>query len=132
MAEDGHQDGTGSGSSVIISVPGQDIYLQLLRMVIGRVARLAGFSFDGVEDLALAVSECAVLLLEGKPESIQMVARHDSPVLTIHLAANVTDGSWPPSGLSETTRWLVVEALCESIELRAHAPVGMTLRQTSR
>lgn len=111
----------GSAGQVTLRVPGEDRYLELLRGVVGRAARITGFSFSGIEDFSLAVDEAAVLLLEHEPTDIDLRLGEVGEstgrlVAELYLQDPVHD--WPPSQeLTSDMRWQVLNALCEEVWL---------------
>lgn len=118
-----------------VTVPGSDKFLEILRGVVGRCTRIAGFTYDGIEDLALAVDEAAVLLLESRPARIQLIITGvASGTASVRVQLLVADSRlpWPPEGISATSRWQVISALCESVWLLEGTQAGIGLEQTVR
>lgn len=117
---------------ICLQVPGEDVYLELLRSVVGRAARLKGFTYTGIEDLTLAVDEAAVLLLESKPRWLYLELRGLRSAGRLE-AAIVMEGEeplWPPPLLDQDTRWQILEALCEDVWTTE--PPGIALSQETR
>lgn len=103
---------------VEVRVPGADSYLEILRGTAGRVARLAGMTYNGIEDFALAVDEAAVLLLENRPREIVMVVSLGAGEgLEVEMTLVAPGEKWPPPGLEADTRWKIIGAMCERIWL---------------
>lgn len=98
-------------------VPGKDSFLELIRAVVGRAARLAGFSFDGIEDFSLVVDEAATLLLSASPRTIQLQLHGSPGSLDARLTAGDPGGPWPPPDLAGQTGWQVLTALCDRVWL---------------
>jgi hypothetical protein len=120
-----------NGDRIELAIPGEDAYLELIRAVVGRAARLAGFSFDGIEDLVLAVDEAAVLLLTTRPESVRLrIAGADNGV-DVLLHVTEPQHRWPPESLAEHTGWQVLHALCERVWIAGPQP-GIGLFQGLR
>jgi hypothetical protein len=116
-----------------LRVPGSPHYLQTIRTVVGRAAHLMGFSFDGIEDLALAVDEAAVLLLERAPSVLWLrLEGGDSGVLEVRIGTPATLPAWPPDDLENDTRWQILSALCERTWPISGSPSGVGLAQTTR
>lgn len=111
-----------------LRVPGSDRFLEMLRGVVGRAARAAGFSFDGIEDLALAVDEAAVLLLEAEPDQIRLEVEGVTSG-TGGLAAIVSmighARPWPTPHLEEGMRWQVLTALGDQIVILDDGRAGI-------
>lgn len=117
-----------------VTVPGDDRFLEVLRAAVGRAAHISGFTFDGIEDLALIVNEAAVLLLESHPTSIRLSAagvRPGTGAISAEITAAGSGSPWPPHGLASSMRWKVMSTLCESVWL-LEAGTGVGLRQSVR
>ncbi|MEX1005572.1 MAG: hypothetical protein WD990_13570 [Acidimicrobiia bacterium] len=109
-----------------LTTPGTDAYLEVIRAVVGRSARLAGFSFDGVEDLVLAADEAAVLLLSTRPEALRLriAGAHDGVEVLLHVRD--PELRWPPEAMAEHTGWQVLHALCERVWIASpHPGIGL-------
>lgn len=118
-----------------LSVPGEDRFLEMLRGLVGRAARLAGFSFAGIEDFTLAVDEAAVLLLETRPSALHLDLRGVEPGASgLEALVSVTEPSesWPPSGFEEDSRWQVLSALSDTVRFLDPPTVGIGLTQKVR
>lgn len=122
---------TSDGEVLDVRVPGRGRYLAILRSVAGRAAGVAGFSFDGIEDLALAVDEAAVLLLDAEPSHLEMAVTLSTGSVSVILVATGAQASWPPAGLEDDTRWLVLGAMCEKMWILEDV-TGIGLSQTTR
>jgi hypothetical protein len=118
-----------------VRVPGSQDFLEILRSVVGRATRMAGFSFDGIEDFALAVDEAAVLLLSSEPTVLHLTT---SPVaagvsrIGVLISVTAPQGAWPPPELGSDTRWQVLEAICEEVWILDDGRVGIGLAQSVR
>lgn len=130
-----HSNGSAS-DEVTLRVPGEDRFLELVRSVVGRVARISGFTYSGIEDFSLAVDEAAVLLLEKAPTSLSLRicemgqgTKRISVVVSVHEPGE----AWPPShNLGSDMRWQVLTALCEDVWLVDGDEVGIGLAQSIR
>lgn len=121
--------------AIDVSVPGTEAFVEVLRGVIGRATRVAGFTFDGIEDFALAVDEAAVLLMETSPVRLHLRVLDVGPgrsSLTALITAEELDGSWPPTDLESSTRWQILATLCERVWLLDTGDVGIGLTQSVR
>ena len=114
-----------------LSTPGEDVYLEVIRAVVGRSARLVGFSFDGIEDLVLAVDEAATLLLMTRPESMHVRITGVDNGLDVLLHVTDPTHRWPPEGVTDDTGWQVLHALCERVWIAGPQP-GIGLFQGLR
>lgn len=119
--------------SMELRVPGSVRYLQTLRTVIGRAGHLLGFSFDGIEDLALAVDEAAVLLLELHPHALLLLLEStDDGDLEMRLVTNQPSLAWPPPDLESDTRWQIVSALSDRLLPLSGATTGVQMTRAPR
>jgi hypothetical protein len=114
-----------------LSVPGVDSHLGVIRTVVGRAAMIAGFTFDGIEDFALAIHEAAALLLISSPERVLMSLWSDGDVLFVELHAEGGDGTWPAHDLAEDIRWNLLNSLCDRVWM-LEGQVGIGLSQSKR
>lgn len=132
IGSESSRDGT-----IVIRVPGSDRFLEVLRSAVGRATRISGFSFDGIEDFSLVINESAVLLLESGPASLELTLSgvgSGTERVKANLSMSNFAGIWPPAGLSDGTRWQIIEALCESVAILDDGMQGkgITLTQTVR
>lgn len=134
---DSHTAGSDAASGrVALRVPGEDRFLELLRGVVGRAARISGFSFSGIEDFSLAVDEAAVLLLEHQPTDIDLhleeVGETGDRLVAI-VSLNNPAQEWPPTrDLGTDMRWQVLNALCEQVWVVDGESPGIGLAQSIR
>lgn len=121
-----------SDSRVMLQIPAEPAYLELARTTVGRVAHMAGFTFDGIEDIALAVDEAAILLLESDPDSIGLDVQAVDGLLTIIISAVGVGGQWPPAEIEADTRWLILSTISESSWVIDGENPGIGLSQSRR
>lgn len=105
------------GVAIQISFPAQASSLEILRSVIGRASRIAGFSYDGIEDFAMAVDEAATLLIEGHPSELILTLRgmEASGRLEVQMAAQDPTKALSLPELRDGYRWDILQALCEEV-----------------
>lgn len=123
---------TAPDPSLSLDLPASDTFLDLIRTGVGRMARRAGFSFDGIEDLALAANEAAGLLLSASPERLHievLEADGSSPGLVLRISAAGCRGTWPPPALEQDVKWQVLEALSDAIQLHPEGSTGFIITQ---
>lgn len=121
--------------SIEITVPGADRYLEILRGVVGRAARICGFSYAGIEDFALAVDETAVLLLDTRPEHLSLRLERVVPgsgSLMARLTVRSPGVDWPPKNVHSDLRWQILTALSEDVWLLDGEEQGVGLSQSVR
>lgn len=119
---------------ISVSVPSRAEYVHVLRAVTASVASRIPVSFDGIEDLRLAVDEaCARLLaLQGGSTTLTLTLRPLSDrleaVVTVDAAAK---DDWPPPGIEETLGWRLLSALVDTVSL-AEGPPGPSIHLSKR
>lgn len=109
-------DGLRTGDVVSVEVPADSAYVGVVRSLVAGVAARLDLDLDQVEDLRLAVSEAAALVL-GSTTGDDLTMRARATVvpggLRITLATPTTQES-PPSPTAFA--WTVLEALTETVE----------------
>ncbi|HEX2154702.1 MAG TPA: hypothetical protein VHL52_12090 [Acidimicrobiia bacterium] len=121
--------------AIEITVPGADRYLEILRGVVGRAARICGFTYAGIEDFSLAVDEAAVLLLETRPQQLTLRLQRVVPAggsLTALLNVAAPRAAWPPENLESDLRWQILTALSEEVWVLDADQRGVGLSQSVR
>lgn len=105
------------GSPIELSFPAHPTSLEILRSVVGRAARIAGFSYDGIEDFAMAVDEAATLLFESDPYDVTLTISGMRPAGRLEVVVTARDPTKALSlaDLREGYRWDVLQALCEEV-----------------
>lgn len=103
--------------TVRLSVPAEDTFLDLIRHGVGRAARVGNFTFDGIEDVVLAVNEATVLLLETSPSQLDVEVAFRDEELHIALEAEAARSGALPDAEGDL-RWQVLTALCDKVRLR--------------
>lgn len=98
-----------------LTVPAFDPFLQLVRSVVGRAAGMAGFTFDGIEDFALAVDEAATLLIERSGSALHLKVSGIEEGEVVALLDIGEANGWPPEDLASDTGWQVLSALCDRV-----------------
>lgn len=109
--------GESEGVAIEISFPARATSLEILRSVIGRASRIAGFSYDGIEDFAMAVDEAATLLIESHPRDLVLTLRGMDPAerLEVRVSAQDPTKALSMAELRDGYRWDVLQALCEEV-----------------
>ena len=104
---------------ITVSVPPEAGYVHVLRAVTASVAARLPISFDGVEDLRLAVDEaCAWLLARGRSESgMTLRLRPLDDRLEAEVSIDAVDGPWPPPDLQQSLPWKILSALVDTLSV---------------
>lgn len=119
----------GDSTVLEVAIPGQSHYLEVLRGVSARVGHIAGFTYDGVEDLALAMTEAASIVMRSGAQRVQAHLHMKSEGVHIQVHGTGMNGEWPTSGLRTNTSWQILEALCDELRLLDD---GVSFQQTRR
>jgi serine/threonine-protein kinase RsbW len=99
------------------------VFVQVLRNVVAGVAARLDMTIDQIEDLRLAVTEAASLLLdEGQPTVLRMTVGRGDDLLEVTLTTDGRADPWPTERVSASWPWLVVNGLTD--ELRADRGEG--------
>ena len=128
-------EGVDLSDSMAVCIPASHQHLDVLRFAVGRAASATGFTFDGIEDLALAISESAALLLEYTPRELCLEiqgVRADSDQLTIGLTMVPPRYLWPPASLTDELRWKILGVVTETHEIITGERTGISIRQHVR
>ena len=101
---------------VSVDVPATPVFVQVLRNVVAGVAARVDMPIDQIEDLRLAVTEAASLLLgEGDPTSLRMTIGRGDDRLDVTLTSDGRADPWPTERVSSSWPWLVVKGLTDEI-----------------
>jgi len=101
---------------VSVDVPATPAFVQVLRNVVAGVAARVDMPIDQIEDLRLAVTEAASLLLgEGDPTSLRMTIGRGDDRLDVTLTSDGRADPWPTERVSSSWPWLVVKGLTDEI-----------------
>ena len=115
--------GSSTNEIITVSVPPEAGYVHILRAVTASVAARLPISFDGVEDLRLAVDEaCAWLLARGRSTSrMTLRLRPLDDRLEAEVSIDAADGPWPPPDLQQSLPWKILSALVDTLSLSTDA-----------
>lgn len=119
---------------ISVSVPSRAEYVHVLRAVTASVAARIPVSFDGIEDLRLAVDEACVqlLALHSGSTTLTLTLRplpdRLEAVVTVDAVAK---GAWPPPAIEETFGWRVLSALVDTVTL-VEGPPGPSIHLSKR
>jgi serine/threonine-protein kinase RsbW len=111
---------------VSAEVPATPDFVQVLRNVAAGVAARADMPIDQIEEIRLAVTEAASLLLtEALGTTLRMSIRRDADVVDVELSSDGTTGSWRTDRIESSWAWIVVSGLTDEVALDregAHPP----------
>jgi serine/threonine-protein kinase RsbW len=102
--------------TVSVDVPATSVFVRVLRNVVAGVAARLDMPIDQIEDIRLAVTEAASLLLEeGDPTSLHMSIGRGDDTVDVTLTSDGRSEPWPTDRVTTSWPWLVVEALTDEI-----------------
>lgn len=103
-------------TAVSAEVPATPDFVQILRNVAAGVAARLDMPIDQIEEIRLAVTEAASLLLgEADATSLRMTIGRGSDALAITLATDGLVDPWPSDRVTASWPWLVVKGLTDEI-----------------
>ena len=124
---------TSSGDVITLSVPPRAEFVLVVRAVTASVASRIPLTFDGIEDLRLAVDEASarLLALPGEPTILTLILRPLPDRLDIAVGVDTIPADWPPAGIETTLGWQVLTALVDAVTLDVDG-AGASIRFTKR
>lgn len=103
-------------TAVSAEVPATAEFVQVLRNVAAGVAARLDMTIDQIEDVRLAVTEAASLLLdEADATSLRMTIGRDGHTLEVTLTSDGRVDPWPTDRVLSSWPWLVVKGLTDEI-----------------
>jgi serine/threonine-protein kinase RsbW len=103
-------------TAVSAEVPATPGFVQVLRNVAAGVAARLDMPIDQIEEVRLAVTEAASLLLdEVEATSLRMAIARDADALDITLSSDGRADQWPSDRALASWPWLVVKGLTDEI-----------------
>lgn len=107
---------TEPATTVSAEVPATPGFVQVLRDVVAGVAARMDMPIDQVEEVRLAVTEGASLLLdEADATSIRMTIGRDTDALAVTLTSDGEVDRWPSDRALASWPWLVVKGLTDEV-----------------
>jgi serine/threonine-protein kinase RsbW len=104
--------------SVSAEVPATPDFVQVLRNVAAGVAARVEMPIDRIEEIRLAVTEAASLLLdEAAATSLCMTIRRAGDALDVTISSNGTPDRWPSDRALSSWPWMVVRGLSDDVRL---------------
>lgn len=104
----------------------------MVRLVVGRAAGLAGFSFDATEDLCLAVAEAAILLIGAEPSSLDVRLEVNRESLDGEMSMIAPTKTWPAPDLEQDIRWQILHAVFQKVWPMTDGQSGIAWHQPAR
>ncbi len=99
-----------------VDVPASPAFVQVLRNVVAGVAARLDMPIDQIEDIRLAVTEAASILLgEGDPTTLRMTIGRDDDTLDVTLTSDGRVDPWPSERVMASWPWLVVKGLTDQL-----------------
>lgn len=121
---------------VMVWVPARAEYIHVLRAVTAAVASNLEISYDGIDDLRLAVDEAGARLLAIRAPMtelrLEIERSPDRLEAVVSVDAAISESDWPTPGLEATVAWTVLVALVDVArpELRRGAPAVRLVKRT--
>lgn len=110
-------------TAVFVEVPAAPGSVQVLRNVVAGVAARLDMPIDQIEEVRLAVTEAASLLLdEAEATVLRMTIGRGADALDVTLSSDGEAHPWPSERALASWPWLVVKGLTD--EIRAERPDG--------
>ena len=118
-------------TAVSVDVPATPAFVQVLRNVVAGVAARLDLPIDQIEDLRLAVTEAASLLLgEGEPTGLRMTIGRDEASMDVTLTSDGRSDPWPTERVMSSWPWLVVKGLTDDLRADLGADSGPSISFT--
>lgn len=121
--------GSGDLQLLEVTIPGQTNYLEILRGVAARAGHIARFTYDGVEDLALAMTETASIVMRSEPQRVEARLVIEADHVEVSARGIEPNREWPTPGMLTHTSWQILLALCDELTLLDD---GVAFRQLRR
>jgi serine/threonine-protein kinase RsbW len=103
-------------TSVAVEVPALPDFVLVLRNVAAGVATRLDMPIDQIEDVRLAVTEAASLLLdEADATSLRMIIGRDGDTMDVTLTTDGRVDPWPTDRVLASWPWLVMKGLTDEI-----------------
>lgn len=103
-------------TAVSADVPATPESVQVLRNVAAGVAARMDMPIDQIEEIRLAVTEAATLLLnEAEATSMRMTVARDDESIEITLSSDGNPDPWPSDRALASWPWLVVKGLTDDV-----------------
>lgn len=105
-----------SDDSVYVTVPADPRFVRVVRMVANRSAATAGFGYDRIEDLALAIDEAGSELLRlSGAATLEGVVSNRPDSVHVRLGVDAGGEVWPPEGWQDSLGALVLGSVARDV-----------------
>lgn len=120
-------------TAVSVDVPATAVFIQVLRNVVAGVAARLDLPIDEIEDIRLAVTEAASLLLEdGDATLLQMSIGRDGDTMEVILTSDGRVDPWPTDRVTASWPWLVMKGLTDEVRADRAEGAGPSIGFTKR
>jgi serine/threonine-protein kinase RsbW len=120
-------------TTVSAEVPATPGFVQVLRNVAAGVAARLDMPIDQIEEVRLAVTEAASLLLEeAEATSLRMTIGREAGALDVTLSSDGHTDKWPSESALASWPWLVVKGLTDEIRAGRRDGGGPSIGFTKR
>jgi serine/threonine-protein kinase RsbW len=120
-------------TAVFAEVPATPEFVQVLRNLAAGVAARLDMPIDQIEEIRLAVTEAASLLLdEAEAASLRISIGRDDESLEVRLSSDGSADPWPSDRALSSWPWLVVKGLTDEITAERSDGDGPSIRFTKR
>jgi len=104
--------------AVSAEVPATPEFVQVLRNVAAGVASRLDMAIDQIEEVRLAVTEAASLLLdEAEATTLRLTIWRESGGLDVRISSDGAPHGWPSDDVLTTWPWMVVKGLSDDVRL---------------
>ena len=120
-------------TAVFAEVPATPEFVQVLRNIAAGVAARLDMPIDQIEEVRLAVTEAASLLLdEVEAASLRISIGRNTGALDVTLSSDGRADPWPSDRALSSWPWLVVKGLSDEITAERHDGDGPSIRFIKR
>ncbi len=120
-------------SAVSAEVPATAGFVQILRNVAAGVAARLDMPIDQIEEVRLAVTEGATLLLDEADASLlRMSIKRDADAIDIVISSDARTDAWPSDRALASWPWLVVKGLTDEVRLDRDGEGALAIAFTKR
>jgi serine/threonine-protein kinase RsbW len=120
-------------ADVSAQVPATADFVHVLRNVAAGVASRLDMPIDQIEELRLAVTEGATLLLdEARSTVLRMSLRRDAQTLEVVLSSDGVTDPWPSERALASWPWVVLRGLTDEVRLDRDGGGSLAVAFTKR